>query len=112
MSNHEDANGDYSVKEARVSFTTKELLTRIDDRLDRIETAVGNMPTRPEFQSLADRTVVLELWRATVEGEKKQRRYAFTRRDKIIATVIAMSLLLLNVLQSLHNHGYDNFLGW
>jgi hypothetical protein len=89
------------VTEARVTYTTKELLKRIDDRFERMEILVQSAPTRPEFDHLDARVSRLEedavkiaaVAAALNESSKKR----WTATEKIVGLTFVAANLLLNL---------------
>jgi hypothetical protein len=100
---------DIEVTEAKVTYTTKELLRRIDDRFERLEGLVTNVPTRTEFDHLDGRVGRLEaeglkMTAATsavaqaqaVSDKRGEKRW--TRGEKIVGIVFVAFTTALNIL--------------
>lgn len=90
------------IRESKVTYTTKELLQRIDGRLDSIERQVGDVPSRKEFDHLESRIDGLEAYRLTLETAAKLRHDTFGYREKIIGIAVAVVLLAVNALTAFH----------
>ena len=93
---------DFDVKEARVVYSTKELLARIDERLDRIEVAMNDAPTRREFVEVERRVGSIEEWRVAAEAVVKDRTMHLTAGQVWVAAVVSVSMFVLNVFQAYH----------
>lgn len=93
---------DINIQEARVTYSTKELLKDIHVRLDRIDTAVGSIPTRAEMDHLDKRLMSVEVWRAQQDAIKVDRSVQFGVRERVIGATVAVALLGLNLLQVFH----------
>lgn len=93
---------DIEVTEARVTYTTKELLKRIDDRFERLESMVTGAPTRGEFDhvdarvtALEEEAVHLRITAAALAADKKQR---WTRNEKMAGATFATVNIAINLL--------------
>ena len=95
---------DYEIREARVTYTTKELLERIDGRLERLEEGMTGMVTHAEFSRLESRVGAVELRMderlGTVEDKmmvvdaiNANKAALFSRREKIIGVVLALATI-------------------
>ena len=96
------AEHDVNIQEARVTYSTKELLKDIHTRLDRIDTAVNNIPTRAEMSQVDQRIGSLETWRAQQEAVRADRSLQFGTRERIVGATVAVALLGLNLLTTFH----------
>jgi len=96
------ATEEFDVKEARVTYSTKELLSRIDERLDRIEVAMTESPTRREFNALNERLTKVELWRTATEAVVKDRTMHLTGTQAALVAAISLAMFVLNVFQAYH----------
>lgn len=89
------------VTESKVTYTTKELLIRIDDRFDRLERLAADMPTRAEFSILTATVQAhddeLAANRAVAKALKENNDSTFTRRDKLVGAVLAVLALTVQV---------------
>ena len=89
------------VTEAKVTYTTKELLTRIDARFERLEGLVTNRPTRAEFVRVESRLATVEEEqtgiRAATLALKEDKTSRFNRTDKLVIGVFALITTLLNL---------------
>lgn len=93
---------DINVQEARVTYSTKELLRDIHSRLDRIDNAVSNIPTRAEMDHMEKRLVHVETWKIQQEAVRVDRSVQFGKREKAISAGIAVTLLILQILTITH----------
>lgn len=98
---------DFHVTEAKVTYTTKELLIRIDQRFDRLESLVTNAPSRSELQILDGRVSQLETDAVSIkavavalQGNKESR---FNKQDKLVLGMFGFITTVLNVL-AVTNH--------
>ena len=96
---------DIAISESKVTYTTKELLIRIDDRFERLESLYSNMPTRAEFALLAERVAAhddeLAANRAVAKALKDNKSDTWTRRDKIVGVLLAAVALTVQVYAAL-----------
>lgn len=93
---------DIEVTEAKVTYTTKELLKRIDDRFERLELLAQSAPTRPEFDSVVGRLQHIETeavaLRAVATALKEDKSSRFNRADKLVLGAFALVSLVLNIM--------------
>ena len=93
---------DYDVQEARVTYTTKELLARIDHRFDRLEVLAEGAATRAEVTTLAKRVDNLEqdsagtkaVARALLESDEGR----WSKNEKIAGGVVAAVAVIPNII--------------
>jgi hypothetical protein len=92
---------DFDVTEAKVTYTTKELLLRIDQRFERLEQMAQNAPTRIEVDHIDTRVASLEseaiTLRATAEALKGERIGRWTRNEKVYIAITTFVMVVLNV---------------
>lgn len=85
---------DFNLVESKVTYTTKELLQRIDARFERLETLYATAPTRGEFDLAVARLAKVEdevvRNRTVTDTLKKERQESFSRRDKTVGAVLAL----------------------
>lgn len=91
------------VKEARVVFTTKELLSGIHDRLTSLEQLAREGVSRAEFEKLDQRVEDLEQSRLVQQTLDSSKTRAWTVREKIILGVFALITTVLNVTAASKN---------
>lgn len=96
-----------SEPEVRVSYGVKELLGRIDNRLESID---GKLDAKADLRIVLDMqerlSKIEKRWeeRMAVEADMEQRSsQAFTRREKLVGLVIAAFAVLIQPLQQ-HFH--------
>lgn len=116
------------IREAKVTYTTKELLARIDGRMERLEHAVMSAATRAELERLEARVTHLEDVRqrqerleqevlavqevtermetfiAHLEAVRAHKAAVFTRREKIVGGMIAAAALAGQLMLLAANH--------
>jgi len=92
---------DIDVVESRITYTTKELLQRIDDRFERLEAMYASAPTRSEFTIVVNRLSALEeeqvKVRAVAVALKEDKSETFSRRDKLVGMLLAVIALSVQV---------------
>jgi len=93
---------DIEVTEAKVTYTTKELLKRIDDRFERLEQLASEATTRHEFFALESRVATLEEGRAVMHAVGAEKAALFSRTDKLLGFIIGVGLLALNIYSVTH----------
>jgi len=93
---------DIEVTEAKVTYTTKELLKRIDDRFERLESMVTGAPTRSEVDHIDARVSALEseavVLRATAQALSTEKTQRWSRNEKLAAVSFGMLNILVNAL--------------
>ena len=96
------ATEDIEITEAKVTYTTKELLKRIDDRFERLESLVTNQPTRLEFDALYGRVALIETeqvgLRRVATALKDDKASRFNKQDKLVLGVFAAITTVLNTM--------------
>lgn len=92
---------DVNVIEAKVTYTTKELLQRIDDRFDHLELVVGSAATREYVESVVSRVDKLERdsegTKAVAKALLADGKERWTRNEKIAALVFGAVALTPSV---------------
>jgi hypothetical protein len=92
---------DIEVTEAKVTYTTKELLARIDQRFERLEQMAQNAPTRVEVDHIDKRVASLEVaaieLRATASALAADKVGRWSRNEKIYIAFTTLIMIVLNV---------------
>jgi len=90
------------ITEAKVTYTTKELLRSIDERFARLESLVTNQPTRGEFDLVVSRLAQIEdeqiAVRAVAKALKEDKTSRFNRTDKLVIGLFALISTVLNIM--------------
>ena len=93
---------DIEVTEAKVTYTTKELLKRIDDRFERLESMVTGAPTRAELDHIDTRVTTLEreavALRATAQALSTEKTQRWSRNEKFAAISFGTLNILVNAM--------------
>lgn len=100
---------DFNINEAKVTYTTKELLIKIDQRFDKLESLAQAAPTRDDVLALTDRVQLLETGVQLLETDasaikavalalKNDKSSRFNKTDKVVIGVFVFISTLLNFL--------------
>jgi tetrahydromethanopterin S-methyltransferase subunit G len=93
---------DIEVREAKVSYTTKELLQRIDDRFERLEGIAQGMARREDVERIESRVEALEKEagevRAVATALLTTGKDRFTRNEKLFGATAVLITTVLNLM--------------
>lgn len=115
------------IRESKVTYTTKELLARIDQRMERLEQAATAAATRVELEHLEARVSRLEEIRSRqdrlerdlntvrditervntfisdLEAVKAHRAAVFTKREKVVAGLVGATAIGVQLVVAAFN---------
>lgn len=104
-----DSASDFDVQEARVTYTTKELLTRIDHRFDRLEVLAEGAATRSEVTTLAGRVDNLERdsagTKAVAKALLESAEGRWSKNEKLAGGVVALVAVVPSIIAIAHLFG-------
>jgi tetrahydromethanopterin S-methyltransferase subunit G len=103
---HELSNKDAEITEAKVTYTTKELLQRIDDRFDRLEHIAESAASRTDMEKVIVRVDKLERdsegTKAVAKALLLDGKDRWSRNEKIAGLLVAIVALAPSVTTLVH----------